>query len=258
MRPFVSITMTFVLAACGASSASAPSEQAPHAPVQNGAGPRILIATGAYIDGPMHLAYFTTEDSHLVAVDIPTGETRWTNNDAAIAIRADEGALLALRLGNPLQAVTLDPATGNPLEECGSVPLPTWAAVAARDSLGSSFRFEVRERGAQTYVEWEAATQYVGGAPPPPEVLAAAQHHATGFVALAFDRTHCVAHEVTSVPEEGRAEAVTTPLVIGDVEITFAVVSSGAMVISALDTATSTSRWHRTLPSPRYDGPMPP
>lgn len=245
-------------AACGAGASQVGSSDAPRSGAQNPSGPRILIATGAYIDGPMHLAYFTTEDSHLIAVDILSGETRWTSNDAVLAIRADEGAVLALRLGNPFQAITLDPTTGAKLEECTPVALPPWANVSARDGMGSRFRLEVRERGLQTFVEWGAATHYVGGVAPTPEQEAAASNEATGIVSITFDRTHCIAREAAAVPIEGRAEAVTTPLMVEDVEITFAMVNDGSMVISALDTATSTSRWHRTLPSPDYQGPYPP
>jgi hypothetical protein len=98
------------------------------------------------------------------AIDLRSGQTRWTSTEADLPVLANEDQLLALRSpaeAGVLQVAFIDLATGQTRAQ-QSAPLPRQAMALIDDRLGQRFDIAVR-RDAEGF-DWYYEARHVSGA----------------------------------------------------------------------------------------------
>jgi hypothetical protein len=117
-----------------------------------------LLRRGAIVEPVRGAAYIAKPNGTIDAVDLASGRTLWTSNDAAVPLGADEELLIAQieekpRATERLQLAVLDLGGGGKVSEA-SIPLPAGVRGLVNDEKGRSLRVTAEREGALFLVSW--------------------------------------------------------------------------------------------------------
>jgi hypothetical protein len=117
-----------------------------------------LLRRGAIVDPARGAAYVSKPNGTIDAVDLASGRTLWTSDEAAVPLGADEELLIAQLEEKPraterLQVVVLDAANGGKVSEV-SIALPAGVRGLVSDERGRSLRVTAEREGALFLVSW--------------------------------------------------------------------------------------------------------
>ena len=117
-----------------------------------------LLRRGAIVDPAHGAAYVSKPNGTIDAVDLASGRTLWTSDEAALPLGTDGGFLVAQveekpRATERLQVVVLEAAGGGKVSEA-SIALPAGVRGLVSDERGRSLRVTVEREGALFLVSW--------------------------------------------------------------------------------------------------------
>ena len=158
-------------------------------------------------DETRRLAFISTPQGEIVAVDLAEGRELWRGAAGQRPLVVADNRLLTLALGSAGASVRqLALTTGTPADPEIPLPLPAWVA-------GGQGRLEVCARATSGDIElsWRAWAGYTGGAPPPPAVRAASRKEASGRVRIELNKA--TAREIPAAPDAACLERMDTTAV---------------------------------------------
>jgi hypothetical protein len=132
--------------------------------------PSFLLRRGAVIDPARNAAYVSKPNGSIDAVDLASGRTSWTSNDAALPVASDDALLIAQSEEKPhaterLQIVVLNAADGRRVSGA-SIALPAGVLGLVADEKGRSLRVTAEREGANYLVSWFYEHHVIRGIPP--------------------------------------------------------------------------------------------
>jgi hypothetical protein len=132
--------------------------------------PSFLLRRGAIIDSARNAAYVSKPNGTIDAVDLASGRTLWTSDDAALPVGVDDALLVAQYEEKPraterLQLVILNAADGRKVSEA-SIALPAGVRGLVADEKGLSLRVTAEREGATVLVSWFYQHHVIRGIPP--------------------------------------------------------------------------------------------
>lgn len=156
--------MLWILLGCAAHTDPTPLVEHP-APVAEGA---LWLATGVLVDPEAGVLYLPTPEGELAAVDLETGEDRWRQAEATLAVALGGGQVGAWdarsHTEDGLHLLLLDGGDGRILSACPPIALPAWARTQPGSYPLSETTVEGRISGDGLVVSWSAAHWITGGA----------------------------------------------------------------------------------------------
>jgi hypothetical protein len=170
---------------------------------------RPQILPGGVLDPSGKTGYVTNADGGIDALDLSTGDVRWSSREARRPVLVVGDRLYAWTMVSDkphvLRIVTLDlTEKGKRVQESEPVTFPDW--ISLEEGHGHSFAEAWRLEKGKVILEWEARAWYSGGARPTPRKEAAARKQATGRVVFEPETGR-----VEMPPVENRAEAIKLP-----------------------------------------------
>ena len=135
------------------------------------AEPSFLLIHGTIVDSNRGAVYVAKPNGTIEAVDLASGRTSWTSNEAALPIGLGDGLLVAQVEEKPkaterFQIVILEAAGGKKVTEA-TITLPAGALALVTDHKGKMFRATAERDGALFLVSWLYQENLVKGIRPP-------------------------------------------------------------------------------------------
>ncbi len=132
--------------------------------------PVFVLRRGAIVDSARGAAYVSKPNGTIDAVDLTSGRTLWTSDEAAVPLGADDALVIAQYEESPraterLRLVVLDSTGGGKVSEV-SIALPAGVRGLVNDEKGRSLRVAAEREGALFLVSWLYREQVVRGIPP--------------------------------------------------------------------------------------------
>jgi hypothetical protein len=118
----------------------------------------VTLRSGLVADPVRGLAYVMTAEGGVAAIDLGTGTTRWTSNDAAKPL-ALVGNLLVSQVesraaGGPLELVVLDTEQRGALATRGNLELPAGVRVSIGETLEGTFTIDAQPSNGGVIATW--------------------------------------------------------------------------------------------------------
>jgi hypothetical protein len=130
-----------------------------------------LLIHGTIVDSSRGAVYVAKPNGTIDAVDLASGRTLWTSNEAALPIGLGNGLLVAQVEQKPeaterFQIAILEAAGGRKVSEA-TITLPAGALALVTDHKGQLFRATAERDGALFLVSWFYQENLVHGIRPP-------------------------------------------------------------------------------------------
>ena len=124
-------------------------------------GDAVALADGVVVDAQRQVAYVMRPARGIDAVELGSGDVRWSADIAAKPLLAVGDVLIAqgeAREAGRLEIVSLDARTGIPGKLAAQVDLPDGLMAQLHDTPLGSFRVQAYKTGNQVTLSWQAST----------------------------------------------------------------------------------------------------